>query len=94
VNFSDRFSEKFSISNRTEIRTVGTTLIVWGRGVYRVLVVKPEGKRPLGRPRYRWEDNIEVSSGKGCGVVDRIELAQDRDRRRTPLNAVINILVP
>ena len=51
------------------------------RGVYRVLVGKPEGNRPLGRPRRRWEDNITVDLQEvECGVVDWIELAQDRDR--------------
>jgi hypothetical protein len=50
------------------------------RGVYRVLVGKPEGKRPLGRPRRRWKDNIkEVLQEVGCGGMDWIELAQDRD---------------
>ena len=51
-----------------------------GRGVYRVLVGKPEGKTPLGRPRYRWEDNIKMDLQEvGCGGMDWIELAQDRD---------------
>jgi len=51
------------------------------RGVYRVLVGKSEGKRPLGRPRRRWEDNIKMNLYKvGCEVMDWIELAQDRDR--------------
>ena len=51
------------------------------RGVYRVLVGKPEGKRPLGRPRRRWEDNIKRDLQEvGCGVMDWIELAQERDR--------------
>jgi len=51
------------------------------RGVYRVLVGKPEGKRPLGKPRYRWEDNIKMDLQEvGCGGMDWIELAQDRDR--------------
>jgi hypothetical protein len=50
-----------------------------GRGVYRVLVGKPEGKRPLGRPRHRWEDNIKMDLQEaGCGGMDWIELAQDR----------------
>ena len=50
------------------------------RSVYRVLVGKPEGKRPLGRPRRRWEDNIKMNLQEvGCGVMDWIELAQDRD---------------
>jgi hypothetical protein len=54
-----------------------------GRGVYRVLVRKPEGKRLLGRPRLRWEDNIRVDLQEvGCGCEDWIGLAQDRDRWR------------
>jgi hypothetical protein len=54
------------------------------RGVYRVLVGKPEGKRPLGRPRRRWVDNIRMDLQEGgCGYMDWIELAQDRDRWRT-----------
>jgi len=51
------------------------------RGVYRVFVGKPEGKRPLGRPRRRWEDNIDIDLQEvGCGSMDWIELAQDSDR--------------
>jgi hypothetical protein len=51
-----------------------------GRGVYRVLVGKPEGRRPLGRPRRRWVDNIRLDLQEaGCGYMDWIELAQDRD---------------
>jgi hypothetical protein len=54
-----------------------------GRGVYRVLVGKPEGKRPLGRPRRRWEDNIRMDLQEvGCGCEDWIGLAQDRERWR------------
>jgi len=60
------------------------------RGVYRVLVGKPEGRRPLGRPRHRWVDNIRV----GCGCMDWIGLTQDRDRWRTPVSAVTNLQVP
>jgi len=64
------------------------------RGVYRVLVGKLEGKRPLGRPRSRWEDNIKMDLQKvGCGGIDWIELAQDRDRGRALVNAVKNIRV-
>ena len=52
-----------------------------GTGIYRVLVGKPEGKRPLGRPRRRWEDNIKMDLQEvGCGGMDWIELAWDRDR--------------
>ena len=62
-----------------------------GRGVHRVLVGKPEGKRPLGRPRRRWEDNIKMDLQEvGCGGMDWIELAQDRDWWRALGNAVMN----
>jgi hypothetical protein len=55
--------------------------MVEGRGVYRVLVGKPEGKRPLGRPRRRWEDNIRMDLQEGgCGCEDWNGLTQDRDR--------------
>jgi len=66
-----------------------------GRGVYRVLVEKPERKRPLGRQRRRWEDNIKMDLQEmGCGGMDWIELAQDRDRWRTLVSAVMNLRVP
>ena len=65
------------------------------KGAYRVLVRKPEGKRPLGRPRLRWEDNIKIDLQKvGCGGLDWIELAQDRDRWRDLVKAAMNFRVP
>ena len=66
-----------------------------GRGVYRVLVGKPEGKRPLGRPRRRWEDNNRMDLQEvGLGYEDWIGLAQDRDRWRALVSAVRNLRVP
>jgi len=65
------------------------------RGVYRVLVGKPEGKSPLGRPRRKWVDNIRIDLHEvGCGYMDWIGLAQDRDRWRTLVSAVMNLRVP
>jgi len=65
------------------------------RGVYRVLVGKPEGRRPLGRPRCRWVDNIRMDFQEvGCGYVDWIGLAQDRESWRTLVSAVMNLRVP
>ena len=65
-----------------------------GRGVYRVLVGKPEGKRPLGRPRRRWEDIRKDLQEVGLGYEDWIGLTQDRDRWRTLVSAVMNLRVP
>jgi len=64
-------------------------------GVYRVVVMKPEGKRPFGRPRRRWEDTIKMDLQEvGCGDVDWIELAQDKGRWRGLVKAVMNFRVP
>ena len=66
-----------------------------GRGVHKVLVGKTEGKRPLGRPRRRWDDNIKMDLqevGRGCG--DWMKLAKDRDRWQARVNTVMNFRVP
>jgi len=64
------------------------------RGVYRVLLGKPEGRRPLGRPKCRWVDNIRMDHQEvGCGYMDWIGLAQDRDKWRTLVSAVMNLWV-
>ena len=63
--------------------------------MYWVLVGKPEGKRPFGRPRRRWEDSIKMDLQEvGCGGMDWIDLAQDMDRWRAFVNAVMNLRVP
>jgi len=65
------------------------------RGVFRVLVGKSEGRRPLGRPRRRWVDNIRTDLQEiGCGYMDWIVLAQDRNSWRTLVSAVMNLGVP
>jgi hypothetical protein len=65
------------------------------RGAYNLLVGRPGGRRPLGRPRHRWEDNIKMDLRKtGFGDVDWIHLAQYRDRLRALVNTVMNVQVP
>jgi hypothetical protein len=67
----------------------------WGRGIYRVLVGRPEGKRPLGRPRHRWEDNIKMDLREiGIDRANWIRLAQDRVQWRAFMNTVMNLQVP
>jgi hypothetical protein len=87
----------------TILRVIKSRKMVWaghaarmgeGRGVYRVLVEKPEGKRALGRSRCRWENNIKMDLQEvGCGGMDWIGLAQHRDSWWALLNAVMNIRV-
>jgi hypothetical protein len=65
------------------------------RGAYNILVVRPEGRRPLGRPRRRWEDNMKMDLREiGFRDVDWIRWAQDRDRWRALVNTVMNLRVP
>jgi hypothetical protein len=66
-----------------------------GRGVYRILVGRPEGMRPLGKPRRRWENNIKMDLQEvRWGGIDWIDMAQDRDRWRAVVSAVMNLRVP
>ena len=86
------------------VRLIKSRRMIWAghvvnmgerRGVYRVLVGEPEGRRPLGKTRRRWEDNIQMDLQEvRCGGMDWIKLAQDRDRWRTLVNAVMNLRVP
>ena len=77
------------------MRWAGHVVCMWvGRDVHRVLVGKPEGKRPLGRPRRRWEDNIKMGLRKWEGFEDWMELAQNRDRWQALVSTVRNLRVP
>jgi hypothetical protein len=69
--------------------------MVEGRGAYRILVGRPEERRTLGRPRHKWEDNIKINLQEvGWGGMDWIDMAQDRDRWRAVVSAVMNLRVP
>jgi hypothetical protein len=88
---------QYCVDDKIEKNEMGWACGAYGRGegVYRVLVGKPEGKRPLGRPRRGWVDNIRMDLQEvGWGYVDWVGLAQDRDRWRTLVNAVMNLRVP
>ena len=99
---NEELSDLYSLPNI--VRVVKSRRMRWeghvarmgeGRGVHRVLVGRPEGKRPLGRPRRRWEDNIKMDLqevGRGCKAW--MELAQDRDRWRALVGTVLNLRVP
>ena len=102
IIINDELNNQYSSPNI--VRVIKTRRMRWAghvarmgerRGVYRVLVGKHEGKRPLGRPRRRWEDNIKMDLQEvGCGGLDWMELAQDRDRWRALVNLLMNLRVP
>jgi len=99
---NEELNDLYSLPNI--VRVIKSGIMRWAglvarmgekRGEYRFLVGKPEGKRPLGRPRRRWVDNIRTDfQGVECGCMDWIGLAQDRDRWRTLISAVMNLRVP
>ena len=99
--YKEELKDLYSLPNI--VRVVKSRILRWaghvahmgeGRGVHRVLVGKPEGKRPLGRPRRRWEDNIKMDLQEVRGGGDWMELAQDRDRWRALVNTVMNFRFP
>jgi len=99
--YNEELSDLYSLPNIVWV--VKSTRMIWaghvarmgeGRSLHRVLVGKPEGKRPLGRPRRRWEDNIKMNLQEvGGGCEDWMELAQDRDRWRALVSTVMNLQV-
>ena len=104
MNCHVTWREEFNASVPNIVRVVKSRRMRWaghvarmgeGRGLHRVLVGKPEGKRPLGRPRHRWEDNIKMDLQEGGGSCgDWMELGQDRDRWRALVGTVRNLRVP
>jgi len=100
--YNEELNDLYSSSNI--VRVIKSRRLRWAgnvarmgerRGVCGVLVGKPEGKRPLGKLRHRWEDNIKMALQQvGCGGMDWIELAQDRDRWWALTNMVMNLQVP
>jgi len=99
---NEEFSDLYSLPNIVRVvksrrmrRAGHVARMGVGRGVHRVLVGKPEGKRPLGRPRRRWEDNIKMDFQEvGGRCEDWMELAQDRNRWRALVSTVMNLRVP
>jgi hypothetical protein len=98
------YERRYLYSSPNIVRAIKSRRMRWAghvarmgesRGAYRVLVGKLERKRPAGRPRRRWEDNIKMDNQEvGCEGMDWIDLAQDRDRWRALVNAVMNLRVP
>jgi hypothetical protein len=85
------------LGDEIEKNEMGGTCSAYGerRGLYEILVWKREGKRPLGRPKLRWKNNVKIDIPEvGCGGMDWIDLTQDRNRRRALVNAVMNVQVP
>ena len=99
--FESRKRKEIFLFSKTSRPALGPTQLSiqcvsgWGRGLHRVLIGKPEGKRPLGRPRRRWEDNIKMDLREvGGGGGDWMELAEDRDRWRALVGTMRNLRVP
>jgi hypothetical protein len=95
---------QFSPTSRSIVRVIKARRMRWAghvarmgevKGAYNILVRRPEGRRPLGRPRRRWDDNIKMDLREiGFGDVDWIHLAQDRDKWWAVVNTVMNLRVP